>query len=117
MHEVSLMTNVLELVAQEMEKHKVSRLRSITVRYGILSNIVAESMLFAFEVLTKDSEFFGAKLNLIQEDLELKCRHCSHVFTTGRKDYFFIPCPHCHEEGSFEVMKGEGIFLDRIEAE
>lgn len=117
MHEVSLMTNVLELVAQEMEKHKVGTLRSVTVRYGILSNIVAESMQFAFEVLTKDSEFSGAKLILIQEDLELKCRFCSHIFTTKQKNYFFIPCPHCHEEGSFEVIKGEGIFLDRIEAE
>lgn len=117
MHEVSLMTNVLELVAQEMEKHKVKTLRSITVRYGVLSNIVADSMQFAFEVLTKDSEFAGAVLHLIKEDVELKCRLCSHVFKTDRKDYFYIPCPNCHEEGSFEVVKGEGIFLDRIEAE
>ena len=54
MHEVSLMTNVLELVAQEMEKNKVHKLRSVTIRYGVLSNIVADLMFFAFDVLTKD---------------------------------------------------------------
>lgn len=117
MHEVSLMTNVLELVAQEMEKHKVSRLKSVTLRYGVLSNIVPDSMRFAFEVLTKDSEFSGSALNLVREDLQLKCRYCSHIFTTAQKNYFFVPCPNCHEEGNFEVVKGEGIFLDRIEAD
>ncbi len=117
MHEVSLMTNVLELVAQEMEKHKVTKLQSITVRYGVLSNIVEDSLRFAFDVLTKDSEFAGAKLNLVKEELTLSCRFCSHTFTTTEKNYFFLPCPNCGEEGCFELVKGEGIFLDRIEAE
>lgn len=117
MHEISLMTNVLELVAQEMEKHKVAKLRSITVRYGVLSNIVADSLAFAFEVLTKNSEFAGAKLNLVKDELVLKCRLCSHSFITDQKDYFFLACPKCGEEGSFEIVKGEGIFLDRIEAD
>lgn len=117
MHEVSLMTNVLELVAQEMKKNKVQRLRSVTIRYGVLSNIVPDSMKFAFDVLIKDSEFQSATLKLVKEDLELKCRFCNTVFKTDQKNYFFIPCPHCLEEGCFEIVKGEGIFLDRIEAD
>ena len=108
MHEVSLMTNVLELVAQEMEKHKVTKLQSITVRYGVLSNIVEDSLRFAFDVLSEDS---------VKEELTLSCRFCSHTFTTTEKNYFFLPCPNCGEEGCFELVKGEGIFLDRIEAE
>jgi len=100
-----------------MQKHGAKKLISITVRHGVLSNVVADSMLFAFEAITKNTPYEGAKLILVEELLNLQCHSCSHIFSPQGKDYLFIPCPSCHEQSSYKLLAGEGIFLDRLEAE
>lgn len=117
MHEISLMTNILDITAQEMRKHGAKKLISITVRHGILSNIVPDSMSFAFEALTLNTPYEGAKLILVEEVLSLQCFSCSHTFAPIGKEYLYIPCPSCQTQGGFKLLAGEGIFLDRLEAE
>ncbi len=117
MHELSLMTNIMEICSAELKKHGATKLTSISVRYGVLSNVVVDSMEFAFEALTKGTSFEGAKLNLVEEKLVLECLSCKHNFSPSGKDYFHNPCPSCHEQTSYKVVSGEGIFLDRLEAE
>ncbi len=117
MHELSLMTNIMEICQTELKKHQANKLISMTVRYGELSNIVADSMDFAFEALGKGTIFENAKLILNEEKLLLECTSCKHNFSPDGKDYFHKPCPSCNEQASYKVLAGEGIFLDRIEAE
>lgn len=117
MHEISLMTNILEITIQEMRKHNTEKLLAIHVRCGGLSNVVPDSMRFAFEALTKGSIFEGAILHLNVEALSLECTVCKHVFESQRRDYIDMPCPSCTENVSFKVLAGDGIFLDRLEAE
>ena len=117
MHEISLMTNIIEIATQEMQKHGAKKLLSITVRHGVLSNVVPDSMEFAFEALTQRTPFEGAKIILVEEPLGLQCTFCEHTFSPQGKEYLYIPCPSCKEEGSFKLLAGEGIFLDRLEAE
>ncbi len=117
MHELSLMTNIMDICSEELKKHGAKKLNSITVRYGILSNVVVDSMEFAFEALTKNTAFEGAKLILNEEKLVLECLECKFNFSPNGKDYFHNPCPNCQEQASYKVLSGEGIFLDRIEAE
>lgn len=116
MHEISLMTSIMDIASQEMQKHGADKLISLTVRHGVLSNVVADSMYFAFDALTKNTSFEGATLNLIEEKLSLECS-CGHVFSPDKNEYFYLPCPACKEKGSYKVLAGEGIFLDRLEAD
>ena len=44
MHEMSVVTSLLSIVREEMEKHDVHRLLLVRVRYGALSNIVPEAL-------------------------------------------------------------------------
>lgn len=106
----------MEIATQELQKHGANTIKSITVRYGTLSNVVADSMHFAFEALTRGSAHEGAKLILVEEKLQLSCS-CGHVFSPDKNEYFHMPCPSCKELGSYKVLAGEGIFLDRIEAD
>ncbi len=117
MHELSLMTNIMDICADELKKHGATKLLSITVRYGVLSNVVADSFQFAFEALTKGSKHEGAKLILVEEELLLKCSLCQGSFKPDGKDYLYIPCPLCGEQTPYSVLAGEGIFLDKLEAE
>lgn len=116
MHEISLMTSIMEIATQEMQKHGANIIKSITVRHGTLSNIVPDSMHFAFEAITKNTQHEGAKLFLVEEKLQLECA-CGCVFISDKKEYLYEPCPSCKEQGFYKVLAGEGIFLDRLEAD
>lgn len=117
MHEISLMTNILDITAEEMKKHGATKLTSVTVRHGALSNVVPDSMQFAFEALTKDTPLEGATLILHEEALKVQCLQCNHEFSPEGKAYLHTPCPSCQTDFSYKILSGEGIFLDRLEAE
>ena len=71
MHEMSVVTSLLSIVREEMEKHDVHRLLLVRVRYGALSNIVPEALSFAFEALTAGTDFEGAVLAVSYTHLTL----------------------------------------------
>lgn len=80
MHEMSVVTSLLSIVREEMEKHDVHRLLLVRVRYGALSNIVPEALSFAFEALTAGTDFEGAVLETEEVPITLKCSQCGHTF-------------------------------------
>ena len=60
MHEMSVVTSLLSIVREEMEKHDVHRLLLVRVRYGALSNIVPEALTYPIEALRAGTDFEGA---------------------------------------------------------
>ncbi|MDU4377252.1 MAG: hydrogenase maturation nickel metallochaperone HypA, partial [Bilophila wadsworthia] len=52
MHEMSLVTSLLSIIREEMERHALHRLLQVRARYGALANIVPEALSVAFEALT-----------------------------------------------------------------
>ena len=95
MHEMSVVTSLLSIVREEMEKHDVHRLLLVRVRYGALSNIVPEALSFAFEALTAGTDFEGAVLETEEVPITLKCSQCGHTFPAVKGEHFFAPCPAC----------------------
>ena len=49
MHKMSLVTSLLSIIREEMERHARHRLLQVRVRYGALANIVPEALSVAFE--------------------------------------------------------------------
>ena len=116
MHEMSIVTNLLALVAEELQKHKLEKLLMARVRYGALANIVPEAMHFAFEALTRGSPFEGARLELEEEPLVLRCS-CGAGFSPDTKHELLVaPCPACNEPLGHTVEKGRELYLQHIEA-
>ena len=62
MHEMSLVTSLLSIIREEMERHALHRLLQVRVRYGALANIVPEALSVAFEALTAGTDWEGAVL-------------------------------------------------------
>ena len=99
MHEMSVVTSLLSIVREEMEKHDVHRLLLVRVRYGALSNIVPEALSFAFEALTAGTDFEGAVLETEEVPITLK------------------PCPACGEQYGHSMETGRELYVQHIEAE
>ena len=111
------MISVLDVAEQEMRTHGAARLKKIRVRHGILANVVPEAMHMAFTALTAEGPHQGAILDLEEEALELRCRACGHICSSRSREALFLPCPACGAIHGYDVERGEGIFLDHLEAE
>ena len=117
MHEMSVVTSLLSIVREEMEKHDFHRLLLVRVRYGALSNIVPEALSFAFEALTAGTDFEGAVLETEEVPITLKCSQCGHTFPAVKGEHFFAPCPACGEQYGHSMETGRELYVQHIEAE
>lgn len=117
MHEISLMSDIMRIAAEELNRHGGRRLTLVRVRYGALNQIVPEAMRMAFEAFIAGTAHEGATLELKEEPLRLRCRACGNEFAAASREAFFHPCPSCGQLAGFECRAGDGIFLDHLEAE
>ena len=117
MHEMSVVTSLLSIVREELEKHDVHRLLLVRGRYGALSNIVPEALSFAFEALTAGTDFEGAVLETEEVPITLKCSQCGHTFPAVKGEHFFAPCPACGEQYGHSMETGRELYVQHIEAE
>lgn len=117
MHEMSIAMSLLDIIRQEMDKHGATKLNSVRVVFGKLSNIVPEALEFAFEVLTKDTPLAGAVIELDERPLTMRCCKCDTEFTPELVNVMFAPCPQCGEEFGHTLLTGKEMFLDRLNVE
>lgn len=115
MHEMSVAASIVDIVRDEMQKHGLTKLCRVCVRHGALSNIVPDSLQCCFEALTTEPPLAGARLELEEVPLRLRCGVCGHGFSPSRAD-IFAPCPACG--GVFhEVEQGREMYVQTLEAE
>lgn len=114
---MSIAQSLLDIIRQEMEKHEATTLTLVRVKHGQLTHIVPDSLYFAFEVLTKDTPLEGAKLELEEVPLCVKCAGCGKEFEPESEHPLLMPCPHCGEEDGHEVVCGKELYLDRLDVE
>ncbi len=111
MHEMAIAQGLLDILREEMERHRATRLRSVRLHIGQLSAIVPESLSFCFEVMTAGTEMEGARLNMEIIPLRGVCRSCRGGFEI--ENYAF-ECPHC---GSRDIETVSGHELSVVEME
>ncbi|MFW6324210.1 MAG: hydrogenase maturation nickel metallochaperone HypA [Desulfovibrionales bacterium] len=117
MHELAIAQNLIDLIRQEMEKHKADRLLKVKVKYGRLTQIVPEALQLSFEALVRGTNMEDAVLETEEIPLVVKCRECGNEFTPKEEDSLLMPCPKCGTEFGHEVISGKELYLDHLEAE
>jgi len=117
MHELSIATSLLSIIDEELKKHQLEKLLVVRVRHGVLANIVPEALCFAFAALTQGGPFEGARLELEEELVVLRCSCGARFSPTRKHELLFAPCPACGEMLGHAVEKGRELYLQHIEAE
>lgn len=93
MHEMSVVSSLLSIVQEEMQKHGVSRLLLVRVRYGALANIVPEALSFAFEALTMETPFEGARAGNGRGSPDAEMFRLRNRFCAASRRTFFRSLP------------------------
>lgn len=117
MHETSIAASLLDIVRSELEKHGATRLHLVRVKYGRLTQVVPDSLLFAFDMLIKGTDLEGARLELEELPLRVRCWVCKTEFEPEHESVLIMPCPSCGEDFGHEVLSGKELYLDTLEAE
>jgi len=104
---------LIDIVKQATDRQGVSRVTSLRIVMGEMSNVFPDCLSFAFEVVSKGTMAENARLEFVEKPLKGRCRDCGKEF--GIRDYLFR-CPEC-ESPRIEVISGNEFFLESIECE
>ena len=108
MHELSLMTNLLDAAAATAGGSPV---RALRVRVGPLSGVVIDALRFAFEALAPGTPAEGARLDIEETAPRFHCPRCAADYETPVGFYL---CPSCGS-GDGELRGGNELELVSIE--
>ena len=62
MHEVSVVTGIVDAVIDELSKYDLEKVNSVTIMVGTLTNLGDEQMQFAYEIVTRGTILEGSEL-------------------------------------------------------
>jgi len=110
MHEMSLVSSLLDQVEQLMTQHEARHVASIRVSIGEFAGVEHELFQSAYELLIDGSRARGARLELVRVPLEACCRRCGGRFAVNR---YRFQCPTC-DSGDVRVQCGEELVLEQV---
>ena len=110
MHELSIAGAVVNAATRHAEGRRVIVIR---VRVGRMRQVVPESLRFCFDVVARDGLCEGARLELAEVEVLLRCRACAREWLP---DIPAFRCPRC-ESGDVAIEAGDELVVDEIEVE
>lgn len=104
MHELSLCQAIAESVARHAQGRPVAR---VAVRIGHLRQVVPDSLLFSWEVLTSGTDLAGTALDVEQVPVTIECNRCG---ATSVLDDPIMLCGSCRNS-DVTVLTGEEMLV------
>ena len=113
----------------------VNRVKSITLRVGLLSLVDYDALKFALNIAAKSTSVEGAVVNIIPVKPRFKCRKCGYEWSISQESLNkisnkydltpalhlypdiivrFLTCPKCGSN-DVELIEGRGVVLESIE--
>ena len=120
MHEVAVISNIVDAILTKLEEYDVVKVESVNLVIGDLTSLGFEQLEFAYEIVTQGTILEGAKLNIEREEVRVKCHNCGYE---GAPDNFdsdlidhtipILACPKCG--GGVDITAGEACGVKDVE--
>ena len=111
MHEISLLTSVVNKISKLCEQNNWKRVLRVTLKVGHLRNVDPEVFAFAFSASTVGTTMEDAEISIIEMPIILKCRVCNKNEDT--EDSRFV-CPNCGST-KVDIISGTEFIIESIE--
>lgn len=114
MHELGIMTGVMDAVTKSAHDAGADKVLKVTLSVGEMTECIQDALEFAFEALTEDDPFVrDAELTINMIKPKSRCLECGAEFEHDRFHMF------CHECDSFatELLAGRELQIDSIEVD
>lgn len=113
MHELGIMTGVMDAVTKTAEEAGALKVLKVTLSVGVMTEAIEDALQFAFEALSEGTLCEGAELVINMVQPRSRCPECGEEF---EHDRFHMLCPKC---GGFatELIAGKELQIDSIEVD
>jgi hydrogenase nickel incorporation protein HypA/HybF len=111
MHELSIAMSIVDMALEEAERREVT-IDAVHLELGPLSGVVAEALLFSYEIACSGTPLEGSRLVIKQVPIEVYCPACSAQKILTSMQWFC--CPECGAPTS-EVIHGKELLITALE--
>lgn len=113
MHELSLIQEMMKVLEEQVEAHKVKKVHLVSLSVGKMMTVVPESLIFCFEILSQGTSFEGAKLEIEEIPVKCRCKDCGEEFLVESFTFF---CPKC-DSINLEQLSGNEFLIHHLEVD
>jgi len=93
MHEMSLVSSLLEIVEEYAQKNEFEKVLSMRLTFGRMTHIEPHALTMAFDALSPGTKAEGAELEFTVLPVEISCTDCGKESEVDRFSY--TVCPLC----------------------
>jgi len=112
MHELSLISSVVESVTESLAPYPGAKVLEVRLRVGALASVVQESLEFCYGIATEGTPLEGSRLVVNVLPVVMHCARCDQdVELDGIQSF---RCPKCGEP-SYDLRQGRELDIDSIE--
>lgn len=112
MHELSLAHSIVETVQAAAQQANASRVEVVHLRLGVLAGVVADALLFGYEIAAAGTLLEGSRLDIESIPIQIFCPTCRQQVTLPTIQRF--QCPQC---GTFSADIRQGKELEIVSVE
>jgi hydrogenase nickel incorporation protein HypA/HybF len=112
MHELSLVTSIVETVTETLAALPAARVVEVRLRVGALASVIPESLEFCWEIVIEGTPLEGSRLVVNMLPVVMHCAGCDADVTLDGVQSF--RCPQCGSPCS-EMRQGRELEIDSIE--
>lgn len=129
-HEWALAEAIIDYVENYARQKGTNYIKKLIVKLGVLQSIDKEVLKFSLDNLLSLRNIIIDRIDLVDEQLALKCRRCGYEWSLKMDDidepireaihfvpetvYSFFKCPKCGSR-DYEIVKGRGVRIEAIE--
>ena len=113
MHECSVVEQLVKISCKNAEEAHANKVKAINLVIGELTGYMEESLVFYFNLLSKDTLVEGAELKVTYIKPKLICNTCGKLF---EREKFSFDCPQCGVPGEM-TKSGSEFYIDTMEVE
>ncbi|UCD28436.1 MAG: hydrogenase maturation nickel metallochaperone HypA [Planctomycetota bacterium] len=113
MHEMSIAVQIVDQVVELAGQNNATRIDEVVVEIGLMQLVVPEALEMAFSVATESTLAEGARLKIVEQEIEAVCRDCDHRYKPRIDCYL---CPQCGQANA-RIVAGNDIILKSVVCE
>lgn len=115
MHELSVMTSLLNLSLAKLEEQHLTKIHTISLKVGVMQGYEERWLQHYFNELSRGTSAEGAILHIEMTPIVFRCRECGREFAFDAHGSDDCSCPKCHGF-SYDMISGKEFMIEQMEA-
>ena len=111
MHEGHFTERIVEAIVKEISKQPGRAVESVTVKVGEAYHVEPDSVLLHFDLISKETQLEGVKLNLVEVPMQIFCKECGKQGPV--EDHHLLLCSFCQSR-RVKAVSGDTVTIEKI---